>query len=269
MKQLSFTVALLAVSMPVLAGTSDELSLAPSWSALSDAPLPSGDGRRTMGRFGANLGRSMIGVFQTDSVKPLAIGVALAGTGSLLDGRTERFFQLRPRAPRLGSVGQTLGSAGVVVPVASMLFVAGRGSKDSRFRAATYDLMQATLVTQTYTTALKLSVRRTRPNGANDLSFPSGHTSNAFAWATVAHRHYGKKAGLIGYSAAGLIGISRMERDVHHLSDVVAGAALGYVVGRTVVRENGEPVAGKKSFTLVPMGDASGGGVGLGLSLSF
>src|SRR5688572_23734857 len=111
--------------MPALAGTSEELtgpaassspflsspqvpSLAPSWSAMareSDAPLASGDGRRTMGRFGANLGRNMIGVFQADSVKPFAIGVALAGTGAFLDGRTERFFQLRPRAPRLGSVG--------------------------------------------------------------------------------------------------------------------------------------------------------------------
>jgi membrane-associated phospholipid phosphatase len=287
LRQLSFTVAVLAMSMPALAGTSDELagpatskspflsapelpSLAPSWSGLgADVPLSSGDGRRTMGRFGTNLGRNMIGVFRVDSLKPFAIGAALAGTGALLDGRTERFFQLQPRAPRLGSVGHTLGSAGVVVPVASMLFVAGRGSQDSRFRAATYDLMQATRVTQTYTTALKLSVQRTRPNGANDLSFPSGHTSNAFAWATVAHRHYGKKAGILGYGAAGLIGISRMERDVHHLSDVLAGAAIGYVVGRTVVRENGEPVPGKKSLTLVPMGDPSGRGAGLGLSLSF
>lgn len=277
MRQLSWMVAVaLVTSTPAFAESSSPFltapevpSLAPSWSGLNDAPFSSGDGRRTLGRFGANLGRNMIGVFEVDSLKPFAIGAALAGTGALLDGRTERFFQVRPRAPRLGSVGQTLGSAGVVVPVASMLFVAGRGSQDSRFRAATYDIMQATIVTQTYTTALKLSVRRTRPNGANDLSFPSGHTSNAFAWATVAHRHYGKKTGALAYGAAGLIGISRMEKDVHHLSDVLAGAALGYVVGRTVVRENGEPVAGKRSFSLVPMSDASGRGAGLGVSLSY
>jgi hypothetical protein len=37
------------------------------------------------------------------------------------------------------------------------------------------------------------------------------------------------------------IGISRLAANDHHLSDVVAGAALGFSVGRTVVRRNGRP----------------------------
>lgn len=86
-----------------------------------------------------------------------------------------------------------------------------------------------------------MAVGRERPNGENNKSFPSGHTSNAFTLAAVAERHYGWKVGVPACLAAGLVGASRLEQDKHYLSDVVAGAALGYVVGRTVVRVNGRP----------------------------
>ena len=49
-------------------------------------------------------------------------------------------------------------------------------------------------------------------------------------------------AAVPAYLLAGLVGASRLEQDKHHLSDVVAGAALGYIVGRTVVRVNGRPI---------------------------
>ena len=257
--RLRVTVVALVFATSASAGYADDRELWPS----------SGDGRRTLSRFGANLGRNLAGVLGPDSLRPLAAGAFLAGAGSALDGHTERFFELRARAPQLGKVGGTFGGIGVMAPAVGMLFVAGRGSSDSRFRAATYDFAQATLVAQTYTTALKFSVHRTRPDGSNALSFPSGHTSNAFALATVARHHYGAKAGALAYGAAGLIGASRLEKDVHHLSDVLAGAALGYVVGRTVVRENGEPFREGRQFSLVPVTDARGGGVGVGVSLAF
>ena len=38
------------------------------------------------------------------------------------------------------------------------------------------------------------------------------------------------------------MGASRIQQDKHYLSDVVAGATLGYIVGRTVVRVNGRPL---------------------------
>jgi membrane-associated phospholipid phosphatase len=227
------------------------------------------DGRRTLGRFAPNLGRSFIGVFQPDSLRPLALGGAAALASSRLDGSTERFFTRRWSGDELGEIGQTAGGAKLIVPLTAAFFVAGRASQDSRFRAATYDALQATIVNQSYATALKLTVRRTRPDGSNDLSFPSGHTSNAFALATVVGHHYGKRAGITAFVAAGLIGVSRLERNVHHLSDVVAGAALGYAVGRSVVRENGEPAGRGARLALVPSPAPSGGGVGLGVALEF
>jgi membrane-associated phospholipid phosphatase len=56
----------------------------------------------------------------------------------------------------------------------------------------------------------------------------------------LASRHYGPTVGIPAYIAATLIGVARLERDTHYLSDVVAGAILGYLVGITVTRRDDE-----------------------------
>jgi membrane-associated phospholipid phosphatase len=68
-------------------------------------------------------------------------------------------------------------------------------------------------------------------------SFPSGHTTVAFAAATVYAMEYRDRplVPIIAYSAASLIGFSRITENKHWASDVLAGAALGYVTGRQVV----------------------------------
>ena len=122
------------------------------------------------------------------------------------------------------------------------MFTAGRFAHGARFRAMTYDMLDAAVVNAAYTGALKWAVGRERPDGTNDKSFPSGHTSKAFALATVTQRHYGWKVGAPAYAVAALVGASRLYQDKHYLSDVVARATLGYIVGRTVVRINGRPL---------------------------
>jgi membrane-associated phospholipid phosphatase len=106
----------------------------------------------------------------------------------------------------------------------------------------TYDMLDAVVVNFGYSQVIKVAVGRERPNGQDDKSFPSGHTSNSFALAAVAERHYGWKLGVPAYLLASLVGASRLEQDKHYLSDVVAGATLGYIVGRTVVRVNSRPM---------------------------
>jgi membrane-associated phospholipid phosphatase len=142
--------------------------------------------------------------------------------------------------------GKAIGTAGGPiwggVFVASM-FATGRISGNERFRAASYDMVGAAVVNVVYFQSLKLIAQRQRPNGANKQSFPSGHASNAFALASVAEGHFGWKAGLPAYLLAGAVGASRIKQDKHYFSDVVAGAALGYIVGRTVVRVNSRPIA--------------------------
>jgi membrane-associated phospholipid phosphatase len=68
-------------------------------------------------------------------------------------------------------------------------------------------------------------------------SFPSGHTTVAFAAATVFAMEYKatKIVPILSYTAASLIGLSRITENRHWFTDVVAGAALGYFTGRHVV----------------------------------
>ena len=69
-------------------------------------------------------------------------------------------------------------------------------------------------------------------------SFPSGHTTGAFAAATVYAMEYKDKpiVPIIAYSAATLIGFSRITENKHWPTDVLIGAALGFLSGRQVVR---------------------------------
>lgn len=68
-------------------------------------------------------------------------------------------------------------------------------------------------------------------------SFPSGHTTVAFAAATVFAMEYRNKPliPIVAYSAATLIGLSRLTENKHWATDVLVGAALGYLTGRQVV----------------------------------
>jgi len=68
-------------------------------------------------------------------------------------------------------------------------------------------------------------------------SFPSGHTTVAFAVATVFAMEYKDRplVPLISYSAATLIGLSRITENKHWITDVFFGGVLGYFTGRLVV----------------------------------
>lgn len=213
------------------------------------------DGRRTLGRLPESLGRGLIGVFHKDNLVPLLVGAAATGGASLLDD------EVRDRAANPDSdFGKWIETAGgwpssVVV---LGLFTAGRFAQGQRFRAMTYDLLDASILNIGYTELLKVAIGRERPNGLDKKAFPSGHASNAFTLATVVGRHYGWKAGVPAYAVAAAVGYSRIVRDKHFLSDVVAGATLGYIVGRTVVRVNSrplDPTTGKqaRAFGLSPI----------------
>ena len=218
-----------------------------------DLGEPRDDGRRTLGRLPANLGRGIIGVFSGDNLVPLAGGVAATGLAAFIDGGYSQ-----PSSDNdFNNFGHGFGDPVIVGAAAAGLFTAGRFVEGSRFRDMSYDLFVATTVNVLYTTGLKAVIHRTRPDGSNEDSFPSGHTSNAFAWATVVDKHYGWELGVPMYALAGFVGVSRVDRGSHFFTDVVAGAALGFIIGRTVVRQDGKPLDGPQ-FAVSPIIGPSG-----------
>lgn len=77
------------------------------------------------------------------------------------------------------------------------------------------------------TYALKSLISKERPNGQDDDSFPSGHTSVAFQGAAFIHKRYGLKYAAAAYLGATYVGWRRVATDNHDTVDVVAGAAIG------------------------------------------
>ncbi len=67
-------------------------------------------------------------------------------------------------------------------------------------------------------------------------SFPSGHTLAAFCSAAVLSRPGDRAGNALLYSAAGLIGLSRIHLRAHHASDVVGGIVIGTALGLVVRR---------------------------------
>ncbi len=79
---------------------------------------------------------------------------------------------------------------------------------------------------------LKHSIHKMRPDGTDNMSFPSGHTAVAFCGATVLHKEFGKTSPWIsvaGYTVATITAADRIRRNRHHWEDVAAGAAIGFL----------------------------------------
>lgn len=154
--------------------------------------------------------------------------------------------------------GQILGGGIVQVGGAFATFGLGKLLSNADAKDLGRDLIRAQIVTHTLTFATKVAVGRERPDSSNHRSFPSGHASGTFATATVLQRHYGWKAGVPAYAVAGYIATSRLNEAKHYLSDVVFGAAVGILAGRTVTLN-----LARARFAVSPMLTPGGCGVQL------
>jgi len=134
------------------------------------------------------------------------------------------------------------------------------------------------------TPVLKYAVGRVRPSDGADAdefkpfsgnsSFPSGHTTEAFAVASVlSARADGWVVPVLSYTLASCVGYARVHDRAHWASDVIGGGLVGTFIGRTIVRrherEGAEPEAPPPaySFRIAPV--VSAGSLGFTASASF
>ena len=133
------------------------------------------------------------------------------------------------RITRLGGIA---GDGWLQAAVALTTYGIGAAGHHAKVAHIGSDLIRAQVLNGVLTNGLKLAVRRERPTGG-PRSFPSGHTSAAFATAAVIDGHYGWKAGLPMYALAGFVGWSRVRDRDHWLSDIIFGGTIGIIAGRT------------------------------------
>ena len=162
------------------------------------------------------------------------------------------------RLDRMLKPGATIGGMPFSVSASVALMALGSSTKHPCLASLGSELLQAQLVGAAWTVGLKQLTRRDRPDGSG-FSFPSGHTTTAFASATVLQRRFGWKVGIPAYGVATYVAASRVEMKRHYLSDVAFGAALGIVAGRTI------SIGHEHHLMVTPLATTSGGGVGFSL----
>lgn len=193
---------------------------------------------RTLKQFPIELVRNFGALFAKDNAVPLLIGGLATGVATVPKDRLEGYFRDKEPSP-FRHPGDLVGAKWVTVPAMAGFLLISRTTENTRFRSYAYSLSQSYVLSQALVTGVKRAVQSERPNGQNKASFPSGHTAGAFAWAAVTSHHYGKKLGIPAYMAAVYMGYARMDDRAHRLTDVVAGATIGYIIGRTVSRRSG------------------------------
>lgn len=175
-----------------------------------------------------------VGKIYQPGYKKLIIPTVLIGYGvlSLTSDRLKELnnstrFEIGEHSPsRIKADNYTQFIPGALVYGFNAFGVQGKhGFKDRSVILATSLLISTAIVTPT-----KHLIKERRPDGSNNLSFPSGHTATAFATAHFMFREYRENnlwLSLLGYPFAIFTGTYRTFNDKHWVGDVVAGAGIG------------------------------------------
>jgi membrane-associated phospholipid phosphatase len=234
-------------------GTTAIASIEPSARSTQELPQPVQE--TSFRTLFLDLGRDVMKLPSKGTAMTLAVGGALALAAHPADRELTRHAALSPALDRAFELGDTTGSGWAQAGAAVGTFVVGRAKGNRRVQAVGADLVQAQIVTSVITQGLKVSVNRRRSDDGR-FSFPSGHSSATFANATVLARHFGWRIGVPAYAIATYVGASRLQENQHYVSDVIFGAAIGIVAGRTVTVGRGTT-----RFVVSPVAVPGGAGV--------
>ena len=128
-------------------------------------------------------------------------------------------------------------------------------------------MVEATAYASLITTVLKYNISEGRPyNSAVGSSFPSGHSTTAFAFAGVVAAEHGWSYGVPAMVLASFVGYSRINDNQHRLHDVIAGATIGLSCAYGLhyahrARSQSSGTATVSSFQLLPQPLPGGGEV--------
>jgi membrane-associated phospholipid phosphatase len=186
---------------------------------------------------------------------------ALAHGGG--DNSVQKVFWKDPIGRDFGRVGLFLGWFWQITPAVGM-YLWGLKSSHNELIGAGSATIQAIAMTGLVTTVLKFVSGRqaplkdgdpraesafTRTDDATDFRlfntnfsrsegrffWPSGHTSSTITFVSALYAYYPDKHWIawLGYPLSLGMGLSVLENDSHWLSDVVAGAMIGHIIGWT------------------------------------
>lgn len=174
-------------------------------------------------------------------IVPAGIGMAALVTTDRMTGDEIGESHRQVKASRVISYEGSIYGLGVV---AGTFYLLGRTNNDARARETGVLSAEALLDSLIVGGALKEISQRARPADGVERSeffdggssFPSGHSTQAWAVATVIANEYQHRRAvqIAAYGIASAVSVARFTGHKHYLSDVVAGSALGYCIGKYV-----------------------------------
>ncbi|MGE0763712.1 MAG: phosphatase PAP2 family protein [Bdellovibrionales bacterium] len=197
----------------------------------------------------------------TDSNKWIWVGGTLLTLAAFhYDHDIYKHYATQEKEELPDSVGDTIGTGIPGAGIALLTMGAGWLWGNRALLGAGQSHAEALLATFAYTSTLKLVVERDRPpafsnkESAFNASFPSGHTSTAFATAGSIMASAGPRVGWPFLALAVLTGYSRVQQRAHYTGDVIFGATLGYTMGTGFYKhhENGQSLG----FQILPYFDS-------------
>lgn len=196
-------------------------------------------------RFGNWIKDDPVAMFKDAGLKQI-VGIGTAGISiaylSVFDESTSSGFQHHYGDSRVLGIANAFGSKRLALPASVALFGSSLLTNNTKFQDAAFTSLQSILMTSLTVGAGKFLFARERPyqnDGAYDFdfvsmgqtSFPSGHTARAFSFVTPWVMYY---PGPLTYALFALpagTAIARIAEGKHWLSDVAAGAAIGFSMG--------------------------------------
>lgn len=218
--------------------------------------------------------RSLVGAPDARTWKKAAIATGAIIAATALDDEIRDAARANTATHR-GDASKVIGPFGGRYSdrVIAAFLLGGLATNNDRAKAVAFDAFVSSLIaSKVITPALKQVVGRDRPNEADDASsfdggsaFPSNHTTQAFAVASVIATHYESRwVDAAASGLAGLVGVSRIYDEAHWLSDTIAGAVIGTATGRFIAATNKRQ---RRRWVVTPVVDSQRRGVMISLTL--
>jgi len=185
-----------------------------------------------------------------------------AGTTAALIPVDERLSNSQANTSTQISFSKNVSQIGAVyttLPLAGALYFYGRKKNDAKAREVGVLGAEALLDSAIIVAVLKTIAGRQRPDlegGSGrffqgERGFPSGHAMETWAFASLISHEYApsKIVPIITYGVAATVSVSRFTARKHFASDIVAGGAIGWFVGKYVFEHHLDPNIHKRYET--------------------
>jgi membrane-associated phospholipid phosphatase len=255
-------------STPQQANRSAPLGIKPGTEALQNKDFYQNDGYlhpfRRMARFVAkDEERIWTSPFHTkkSDIKYWAIFGGATATLIAFDARIQRNAPSPSWLVDLGTKGSYLGSAYTLIPISAGFYFLGSRAGSQHFRETGLLSFEALADAEITAEVIKVIADRQRPlqdggNGyffqSNDrlnASFPSGHSINTFALASIFAHEYQHKTWVkvVAYTYATTVALARLAANRHFPGDTLAGGAMGWFIGDYVYAKRHNPDVDKRT----------------------